>query len=74
MPSMSRMAGQFANTLPSAMLTEAAIRAWAALSRDQQVCRYRGLFAHPDCNMFTADTPDDILLAARHRVAQRSRG
>jgi hypothetical protein len=67
------MADQFANTLPTTAPTEAEIRAWEALSRDEQVCRYQGLFASPDCNIFTADTPDDILLAARERVAQRSR-
>jgi len=67
------MADQFANTLPSAVPTEAELRAWETLSRDEQICRYQGLFARPDCNIFTADTPDDILLAARQRVAQRSR-
>ncbi|MEY9111068.1 MULTISPECIES: hypothetical protein [Bradyrhizobium] len=71
---MSRAADQFANTLPSATPIEAALRAWEALSRAEQICRYQGLFALPDCNIFTADTPDDILLAARQRVAQRSRG
>jgi hypothetical protein len=67
---MSRTADQIANTVPSATPTEAALREWAALSRDQQICRYRGLFAQPDCNIFAADTPDDIPLAARYRVAQ----
>jgi hypothetical protein len=68
------MDDQFANTLPSATPTEAALRAWETLSRDEQLCRYQGLFAQPDCNIFTADTPDEILLGARLRVAQRSRG
>jgi hypothetical protein len=68
------MANQSANTLPSAAPTEAALRVWEALPRDEQICRYQGLFALPDCNIFTADTPDDILLAARQRVAQRSLG
>jgi len=71
---MSRAADQFANTLPSATPTEAALQAWEALSRDEQICRYQGLFALPDCSTVTADTPDKILLAARQRVAQRSRG
>jgi hypothetical protein len=74
MPLMSRTADQLANTHPSATPTEAALGAWEALSRDEQICRYQGLFAPPDCNIFAADTPDDILLAARQRVAQRSRG
>jgi hypothetical protein len=67
-------ADQLANTHPSAMPTEAALGAWEALSRDEQICRYQGLFAQPDCNIFSSDTPDDILLAARQRVAQRSCG
>jgi len=71
---MSRTADQFANTPPSPAPTEAALRAWEALSRDEQICRYQGLFALPDCNIFTADTPGEILLAARQRVAHRSRG
>jgi hypothetical protein len=68
------MADQFAITLPSATPTESALRVWEAFSRAEQICRYQGLFALPDCNIFTEDTPDDILLAARQRVAQRSRG
>ncbi|WP_249125626.1 hypothetical protein [Bradyrhizobium manausense] len=68
------MADQFANTLPSAAPTEAGLRAWKTLSRGEQVRLYRGLFAHPDCNTFTPDTANDILFAARQRVAERSRG
>jgi hypothetical protein len=68
------MDDQFANTLPSAAPTEAALRTWETPSRDEQLCRYQGLFAQPGCNIFAADTPDEILLAARLRVAQRSRG
>ncbi|MGY3034965.1 hypothetical protein ACVIIV_004135 [Bradyrhizobium sp. USDA 4354] len=68
------MDDQFANTMPSAAPTEAALRVWKALSHHEQICGYQTLFALPVCNIFTADTPDDILLAARQRVAQRSRG
>jgi hypothetical protein len=56
---------------PSAMPTEAEIAAWADLPRDEQVRRYQEMFRHPDCNTFTTDTPDDILTAARQRVARR---
>jgi len=71
---MSKPTNHLANTLLAATPTGAARQAWAALSRDQQICQYRGLFARPDCNIFTTDTPDDILLAARRRVAQRPKG
>jgi hypothetical protein len=60
--------------MPSATPTEAEIAAWAALPRDEQVRRYQELFQHPDCNMFTTDTPDEILAAARQRVAARRHG
>ena len=60
--------------MPSAIPTEAELAAWAALPRDEQVRRYQEMFAHPDCNTFTADTPDDILAAARQRVAARRHG
>ena len=71
---MSQTTDQFANIAPSATPTEAELEAWAALSRDEQVRRYRELFAQADCNSFTTDTPDDILAAARQRVAQRRHG
>jgi hypothetical protein len=69
--SMSQTTDQLANITPSATPTEAEREAWASLARDEQVRRYQKLFEHPDCNTFTSDTPDDILAAARQRVAQR---
>jgi hypothetical protein len=69
---MSQSTDQLSNAIPSATPTEAELEAWAALPRDEQVRRYQKLFAHSDCNNFTSDTPDDILAAARQRVAQRS--
>jgi hypothetical protein len=60
--------------MPSATPTDAEVAAWAALARDEQVRRYRELFQHPDCNTFTTDTPDEILAAARQRVAARRHG
>jgi hypothetical protein len=60
--------------MPSATPSEADLAAWAALPRDEQIRRYQELFRHPDCNTFTTDTPDDILAAARERVAARRRG
>jgi hypothetical protein len=71
---MSQTSDQLANVTPSATPTEAEIEAWAALPRDEQVRRYQKLFAQPDCNTFTTDTPDDILAAARQHVAQRRHG
>jgi hypothetical protein len=65
---------QTTRTMPSATPTEAELAEWAALPRDEQVRRYHELFEHPDCNTFTSDTPDDILAAARQRVAARRHG
>ncbi len=59
---------------PSAAPSEAEIAAWADLPRDEQVRRYQEMFKHPDCNTFITDTPDNILAAARQRVAARRHG
>ena len=71
---MSKTTDKPTRVMPSATPTEAEIAAWAALPRDEQVRRYQELFQHPDCNSFTTDTPDDILAAARQRVAARRNG
>jgi hypothetical protein len=71
---MSQTTDRLANITPSATPTEAECEAWVALPRDEQVRRYQKLFEHPECNTFTSDTPDDILAAARQRVAQRRDG
>ena len=62
------------NLLSALPPTEAELAAWNALTRDEQIAQYRELFDHPDCNTFTTDTPDDILQAAKARVAARRRG
>ena len=74
MTPMSQTTRKSTRTMPSATPTEAELTEWAALPRDEQVRRYQELFEHPDCNTFTADTPDDILAAARQRVAARRHG
>ena len=66
---MAQMTDKPPRVMPSATPSEAEIAAWAALPRDEQIRRYRELFQHPDCNTFTEDTPEDILAAARQRVA-----
>ncbi|WP_454645963.1 hypothetical protein [Bradyrhizobium liaoningense] len=71
---MSQTTDQLANITPSATPSEAELEAWAKLPRDEQIRRCQALFAQPDCNSFTSDTPDDILAAARQRVAQRRHG
>jgi hypothetical protein len=71
---MSQTTDKRTRTLPSATPTEAELAAWNALSRDEQVRRYREMFGHPDCSTFTTDTPDDILAAARQRVVARRNG
>jgi hypothetical protein len=71
---MSKTSDKLTRVMPSATPTEAEVAAWNALPRDEQVRRYQELFKHPDCNNFTTDTPDEILAAARQRVAARRTG
>jgi hypothetical protein len=71
---MSQTTAKPIRVMPSATPTEAELAAWAALPRDEQVRRYQEMLRHPDCNNFTTDTPDDILAAARQRVAARRHG
>ena len=71
---MSQTTDKLTRIMPSATPTEAELSAWADLPRDEQERRYQEMFKHPDCNTFTTDTPDDILAAARKRVAARRHG
>jgi hypothetical protein len=71
---MSKTTDKPARVMPSATPTEAELDAWAALPRDEQVRRYQEMLKHPDCNTFTTDTPEEILAAARQRVAARRHG
>jgi hypothetical protein len=71
---MSKTTDKPTRVMPSATPSEADIAAWAALPRDEQIRRYQELFQHPDCNTFTEDTAEDILAAARQRVAARRHG
>ena len=61
--------------MPSALPpTEAELAEWNALTRDEQIARYREFFAHPDCNTFTDETAEEIVAAARAKAAARRRG
>jgi hypothetical protein len=61
--------------IPSAIPpTEAELEAWTALSREAQLSRYREALAHPDCSTVSGDSMNDILAAARARVAARELG
>ncbi len=71
---MSETTDKLTGVTPSATPSETELAAWAALPRDEQVRRYQKLLQQPDCNTFTSDTPDDILAAARKRVAERRHG
>jgi hypothetical protein len=50
---------------------EADLDAWNALSRDEQVRRYRETLTHPACDTIVDDSMSDILAAGRQRVAGR---
>jgi hypothetical protein len=54
--------------------TEAELAAWNALTRDEQIARYREYLAQPDCDRISDATMSDILAKARERVAARKRG
>ena len=54
--------------------TEADLDAWNALTREEQVARYREYLSHPDCDRVSDATMAEILEEARARVAVRSGG
>ena len=58
--------------MPSALPpSEAELAEWQALSRDQQLARYREVLAHPDCQRISASTMEDIRAEAQRRIAAR---
>jgi hypothetical protein len=58
--------------IPSALPpTEAELAAWRALSRDEQLARYREALNAPDAARVGEATMADVLTAARRRVAAR---
>lgn len=63
------------DVMPSATAgNEAEEAAWNALSREEQVRRYREVLGQPACDIITDDSMSDILAAARQRVATRRDG
>lgn len=54
--------------------TEAELSAWNALTRDEQLARYREYLEHPDCQRITDANMAEVLATARERVAARRRG
>ena len=54
--------------------TEAELAAWNALTRDEQLARYREYLAHPDGDRVSGASMADVLAEARARVAARGRG
>jgi hypothetical protein len=58
----------FPSALPP---TEAELAAWRALSRDEQIARYREAVQDPDAGRVSKATMADVLTAARQRVAAR---
>jgi len=61
-----------ARVIPSALpSSEVELAEWNALTREEQIARVSGFFAHPDCETFTDETAQDIIAAARQRAAAR---
>ena len=50
---------------------EAELAAWNALTRDEQIARYRSVLTSPACQTVTTASMDDIREAARQRLAAR---
>jgi hypothetical protein len=50
-------------------LTEAELAAWRALSRDEQLARYRQALHQPDCDRISGAAMSDVLAAARRKAA-----
>jgi len=59
---------------PSATPTEADVRAWDALPRDEQLRRLRAALGHADCQAASSATMSEILTEARARADTRRRG
>jgi hypothetical protein len=54
--------------------TDAELAEWNALSREEQVSRYRDALSHADCAIVTETTMSEILAEAQARVAARRHG
>jgi hypothetical protein len=54
--------------------TEAELAAWQALSRDEQLRRYREALQHADCDTISDASFADVLARARRAVAARRNG
>jgi hypothetical protein len=54
--------------------TETKLAEWKALSRDEQITRYREYLTHPDCERVSKASMADVLTAARERITARNRG
>jgi hypothetical protein len=60
------------DAVPSALPpTEAELAAWNALTRDEQIARYRAVLTSPPCQTVTTASMDDIRDAARQRLVVR---
>jgi len=72
---MTKTTDAKARAMPSPLPpTEAELAEWNALSRDEQIARYREYLTHPDCQRVSKASMADVLTAARERVAARNRG
>ena len=60
--------------MPSATPTEAEIAAWNELTRDEQLERMRAELHHPDCDIVSAATMDDIRERGRALAKKLRRG
>lgn len=53
--------------------TNEELAVWNALTRDEQIARYREYLQHPDCKRLSDATMADIRAEAQRRIAARRR-
>lgn len=51
--------------------SEAELAEWQALSREEQLARYRKILLHPDCQRISNTTMNDVRAEAQRRAAHR---
>lgn len=68
---MSKANATLTAVTPSATPTEAEIRAWEALPRDEQLRLLRESLTQPECSMVSSDTMNDVLAEARRLATAR---
>lgn len=68
---MSNTPDNTVTILPHSTPTEAEQRAWALLSREEQLQMLRAMLSHADCEQIVDASMSDVLAEARARSSRR---